>query len=374
MTDGPGISRGEPPGPGGPHDAGPRFFARLGLAITNPRWALSIAADRRHAGRSGTDLLVLMLVILAATQLRGLVGAVWLGTAVDPALGLRFAIHVLTRALSVKLGFLVVAAIIVWLASGSRRDLGRSFDLACVAALPILIVDLIASVIVQAFDLAPPDLAAILLAGVSFMWAGVLIALSLRPARQRAVTVPAPPPAIERVARNGGRAVIAAAVIGVVLQVVGIVRNTELIRPMTQGDPAPAFSLPTIAAGGEHGEPVSLPSMRGNVVVLDFWATWCNPCLKMMPSLDALARAHPELVVLAINLDDPAAARGLWDERGYQLQLLADDGQVSDRYGVTTIPHSVVIDRAGVVRAVIRGSSSELDSTVIRLLAEEIRK
>jgi thiol-disulfide isomerase/thioredoxin len=374
MIEGPGLPHGEPRGPAGPQGTDPGFFARVGLALVNPRWGLATAADRKHAGRSGTDLLLVMLVFLVATELRGLVSAVWLGAAVDPALGLRAAIHFVTRALSVQLGFLVVSAIVVWLASGPRRDLGRSFDLACVAALPMLVVGLFATVIVRSFDLGLPRPAEIALAGVSYGWSGVLIALSLRPARQRAVTVPAPPAKIGRSARTVGRLVIAVATIWIVVEVLSLSRNSELMRPMTQGDPAPAFTLPTISAHGGPGAPVSLPAFSGKVVVLDFWATWCGPCLKAMPSLDALARAHPELVVLAINLDDPAGARALWDERRYALQLLADDGQVSERYGVRTIPHSVVIDRAGVVRVVIRGSSSELESTVTRLLAEEIRK
>lgn len=122
------------------------------------------------------------------------------------------------------------------------------------------------------------------------------------------------------------------------------------------------------------GRPVDSKQLHGKVVLLDFWATWCGPCLKAMPKLDVLARTHPDVVVIAINLDDAAAARTLWDERGYLIRLLADDGQVSERYGVSTIPHSVVIDRAGVVRMVARGNTAQLDATVRALLGEQIRK
>src|SRR3569832_2064380 len=61
----------------------PGFLARLGLAIRQPRWALTVAADRRHAGRSGSDLIAAIAVGVLATQLRGLASAVWLGSAVE---------------------------------------------------------------------------------------------------------------------------------------------------------------------------------------------------------------------------------------------------------------------------------------------------
>jgi peroxiredoxin len=70
--------------------------------------------------------------------------------------------------------------------------------------------------------------------------------------------------------------------------------------------------------------------------------------------LSALA-AEGEVTVLSVNLDDPEEARALFDENGYRSTLVADDGTTSDRYGVSVIPHMVVIDRDGVVRLVARG-------------------
>src|SRR5512146_2319983 len=60
------------------------LFARFGLAIAHPRWALTVAADRDHAGRSGSDLIAAIGLLLVGTQLRGLATAAWLGSAVDP--------------------------------------------------------------------------------------------------------------------------------------------------------------------------------------------------------------------------------------------------------------------------------------------------
>jgi thiol-disulfide isomerase/thioredoxin len=133
---------------------------------------------------------------------------------------------------------------------------------------------------------------------------------------------------------------------------------------MTAGGEAPALTLPRIGPGGALGEPIALAASRGKVTVLDFWATWCGPCLSAMPRLDQLARKHPDVAVLAINLDDATAARVLFDHKGYTMTLVADDGDVSERYGVSTIPHTVIIDRRGVVREVIHGIGVDLDRLV----------
>ena len=127
----------------------------------------------------------------------------------------------------------------------------------------------------------------------------------------------------------------------------------------------------TLLDGGE----LDWDSYRGKVVLVDFWATWCGPCIRAMPKLESLSRRYAgQVEVIAVNLDDAAKARSMFDDGGYRMTLVADDGQVSTRYGVSTIPHSVVIDREGVVRMVYRGGSSKLVADVEAVIGEEIRK
>jgi thiol-disulfide isomerase/thioredoxin len=332
------------------------FVTRIGLAVVRPQWALAIAGGRRHPGRSGSDLIAMLLLVLLATQLGGLVGAVWLGGAVDFGLGMRAFIQVLTRALTVDLAFLVIGAVLLWLIAGKRRDLGRAFDLACVAALPLLLLELGATTIIRAFDLELPRIAGWALAGMSWAWAGCLIAFAARLARLAPQATPAP--AIDGVVlgRKAGWGVMAVVAIGIVINSLWIARNLDLMRPVTHGDPAPAFTLPVIAdAKGVLGPARSLADHRGKIVVIDFWATWCKPCLSALPSLEKLAR-EPDVEVLTINLDDPARAFSMFQTSGYrEMALLADDGEVSQRYGVSTIPHTVIVDRDGTVRDVHRG-------------------
>ena len=275
-------------------------------------------------------------------------------TTVAPGFGARAAMGVLTGALTVDLGLLLLGALAVFALAGGRRSLGRAFDLACVAVLPLAVIDLIATVAVRAAELAVPPAVSWLLSGLAYCWMGALIALAIRPARS-AAPVPVPPPAAVRPARRVGIGLAALAGIGVAVQLAWIAGHLELVKPMTSGGDAPAFALPRIEAGGALGDRVTLAASRGRITVLDFWATWCKPCLAAMPKLDQVARAQPDVAVIAINLDDPAAARALFDQRRYAMALVADDGDASERYGVTTIPHTVIIDGRGAVREVVRG-------------------
>jgi thiol-disulfide isomerase/thioredoxin len=349
---------------------GPRLLSRIGLAIVRPRWAFAVASDRRVAGRSGTDLIALIAIVVAATQLRGLVGAIWLGGAIEPRLGLSAVTRILTDALVVEISFLVLGALAIWLAAGPRRNLGRAFDLACVAVIPLFLVSLAATVVARALDAPFPAAAGWIATGAAWGWSGALLALAWRQARLAPPATPPPPPEILRPARRAGRAVIALAALCAALHVVWIARHLDLIRPIEGGMPAPAFALPAIGPGGEHGPAFALG--KGRVTVIDFWAMWCGPCIKAMPKLEALARQYPEVDVLAINLDDAAAARALFDQRGWtQLRLLADDSDVNQRYNVSVLPHTVVIDREGIVRHVVRGGSTSVPDLVRVALSQE---
>ena len=85
-----------------------------------------------------------------------------------------------------------------------------------------------------------------------------------------------------------------------------------------------------------------------------------------MPHLAAFAKQHPEVDVLAVSLDeDTNDAREFWDEKHYAMTLLHDDHDTSTRFGVTQIPHTVVVDRAGRVAA--SGGGLDLDAELRKL-------
>ena len=322
-----------------------------------PRAALAAAGNRAHAGRSGTDLLAAILVLIVATRLRTLVQAGWAGGVLGPRYAVQLVVQLLTDTLTIPLGILVIAAAAIWATTGPRRDLGRAFDLACVAVMPLVFVDLIAGVVLHALDLAIPMPLVWTLTAAAYAWTGVLVALAILEARW-------PTPAPARGAKAAGWALVAVAVVGLAMQAIWIARNVDELRPMTAGAAAPTLALQTIGAKGALGPKITLAP--GRVTVIDFWATWCNPCVKSMPHLAAFAKQHPDVDVLAVSMDDDTAdARAFWDENHYAMTLLHDDHDTSARYGVTQIPHTVVIDRAGHVAA--SGGGLDLEAELRKL-------
>lgn len=333
------------------------FLSRLGLAIVRPRAAFALAADRDHAGRSGSDLLALILIVLLATQLRGIVGAIWLGSAVGGGLGMQAIVRVLTDALVVDLGFLVISAVVIWAGAGPKREMGRAFDVACVAILPLVFVDLVATVIVTAIGVHVPHAVMIALSIVAYIWTAIWVVLAVLEARSTARTVEP-----NAMARRAGWGIAAVALAGLAVQGIWLVNHLENVRPMEQGQPAPTFTLPVI------GQQTTFALEPGKVTVLDFWATWCQPCLKSLPKLEALHKRHPEIDVVAINIDDAADAADVFKEEGYTMLLVQGDKQTSAQYGVDAIPHTVVIDKAGRVQRVMRGGHYDLEAIVQPLL------
>ena len=113
------------------------------------------------------------------------------------------------------------------------------------------------------------------------------------------------------------------------------------------GSEAPGFRLPSLA-GGE----VDLASQRGKVVVLNFWATWCPPCVAEMPSLERLHRSlSPEgVAVVTVSTDeDEAELRRFVAERSLTLPVLKDPGGrlAAGQYRTTGYPETFVLDRNG---------------------------
>ncbi|HEY4242608.1 MAG TPA: TlpA disulfide reductase family protein [Kofleriaceae bacterium] len=330
------------------------FLERIGLALAAPRWGLTVAVDRKHAGRAGSDLIRALVVVLVATQLSGLVVAGWLAVRISFGTGVNALVRVLANAWQVDLGFLVISSLLLFALSGPKRALGRAFDLACVAAIPVLAVDLLATGVIRALDLdEPPPMLRVIVSGIAFAWAGAILALALRPARIAPLRVPEPPELDRKRARIAGRAIAVVAVLAVAVQGLWIARNLDYMRPLIDGDPAPPIALPEI--GGSKTYTIE----PGRVVVLDFWATWCGPCLRSMPALNAIAKARPDVLVLAVNLDNAVEARKLFDREGYKSLILVEDaGSAADRYGVQAIPHTVVIDKRGFVRGTLHGGDN----------------
>jgi thiol-disulfide isomerase/thioredoxin len=127
------------------------------------------------------------------------------------------------------------------------------------------------------------------------------------------------------------------------------------------GKPAPTLALPALH-GGKAG--LDLASLRGKVVVLDFWAPWCQPCKHEMPVLDKLAKKlGPDVVVVGVLVDpDLDGARAVISRLQIGYDQVEDDKRAAARaYSVSVLPTLVVIDKQGTVRSYRTGFSPEED-------------
>jgi peroxiredoxin len=136
-----------------------------------------------------------------------------------------------------------------------------------------------------------------------------------------------------------------------------------------EGKPAPDFTLNDLS-----DKPVHLGDLKGSVVVLDFWATWCGPCREGLPHLDKINAdfAARGLKTFAVNLKEPKEkAQTFLTEQNLSLPVLLDEqGATAEKYGVSGIPHSVVIGKDGVIRRVFVGFNPETGEADLRKAVE----
>ena len=125
---------------------------------------------------------------------------------------------------------------------------------------------------------------------------------------------------------------------------------------------APDFTLKSVA-----GANVRLQEQRGQVVMVNFWATWCGPCRQEMPHLNRLYDKYRAagFVLLGVNIDDdPRAAADLAAKLGLRFPVLLDtDKKVSRAYDMSAMPATLLIDRDGRVRYIHRGYRDGVERT-----------
>ncbi len=130
-------------------------------------------------------------------------------------------------------------------------------------------------------------------------------------------------------------------------------RALDLIKPPRQ-KVADDFALPTPTS-----TTFRLSEQRGKIVMINFWATWCPPCLEEMPAMERLWRRHRDrgFVLVAISLDtDPKAVPPFLAQHKFTFAIALDRRMdVAEKYGVRVLPSSVFVDREGVLAALALG-------------------
>lgn len=121
------------------------------------------------------------------------------------------------------------------------------------------------------------------------------------------------------------------------------------------GKPAPQFKLVDT-----KGKTWDLAELKGRVVFLNFWATWCPPCREEMPSMQRLFASMPSdrfIMLAVLSNDDPAIADSLAAKIGATFPILIDPGsKTAQAYGLTGVPETFIIDKNGVLREKFMGA------------------
>ena len=139
------------------------------------------------------------------------------------------------------------------------------------------------------------------------------------------------------------------------LMLVGVIASFGIGAASAAGKgPAPNFTLKSLT-----GKNLKLSELRGNVVMINFWASWCGPCRQEMPLLNALHNKYEPLgfTVLGVNVEENSAdARGFLGNTPVDFPVLLDNkNQVSKMYDVVAMPTTVVVDRDGNMRYLHKG-------------------
>jgi peroxiredoxin len=140
-----------------------------------------------------------------------------------------------------------------------------------------------------------------------------------------------------------------------------------------EGKPAPDFTLKSLS-----GKNLKLSEMTGNVVLINFWASWCGPCREEMPLLNALHNKYEPLgfSVLGVNVEENVdAARGFLKDFPVDFPVLLDSAnQVSKQYEVIAMPTTVVVDRDGNIRYLHQGYKSGDEAKYQKMVKTLVRE
>ena len=131
-------------------------------------------------------------------------------------------------------------------------------------------------------------------------------------------------------------------------------------HPGNIGKAAPTFVM------SDGVQTVDLAKLRGKVVVLNLWATWCGPCVEELPSLLEMQHAHPDIAVVAVSTDqDDEVYRKFLRQHHVDVLTVRDaDQKVNAMYGTVMIPETYIIDRQGVMRRKFVGAQDWTDKDI----------
>jgi cytochrome c biogenesis protein CcmG, thiol:disulfide interchange protein DsbE len=159
--------------------------------------------------------------------------------------------------------------------------------------------------------------------------------------------------------------------------------GTSIDKAIRAGErpPAPEFSLPVLVAGGgvgPVGTQASLASLRGKIVVVNMWASWCGPCIEESALLESLWSRYRTrgVVLLGIQVEDFSKdGLAFYKKYGLTYPSVRDGGDVTKRaYHATGVPETFVVDRQGRLALTFRGQVTGDDATALGRIIDQLRR
>ena len=145
------------------------------------------------------------------------------------------------------------------------------------------------------------------------------------------------------------------------------------VQAASNKGPAPNFTLKSL-----NGKNLKLSEMTGNVVLINFWASWCGPCREEMPLLNSLHKKYEPLgfTVLGVNVEEKSKnARGFLKDFPVDFPILLDNkNTVSKKYKVVAMPTTVMVDRDGNVRYLHKGYKSGDEKKYRKMIKKLVRE
>lgn len=357
-----------------PAPAEPAFATRLGLLLLNPAAAFSGIVARKGGGVR--DTLTLVVFGSVAFRLPDLIRALRSFARISTSSALTQLVGVFASEVRSAVFIALGAALVVtFLAGRGRRDPSLALELGAACYVPHFVI----WAPVRLLDLDAwlgyvPGSVSRVARVLAWLWVAALVAVALRVVRRQAQATaepraepsaeptpatPMPPSSpLQWRAFYLGLALLALPGLGLLMNSMWSARHFKQLRPLGRDDQAPDFVLDRV--DGKAGQ-VRLSDLRGRVVLLDFWATWCPPCLAMMPTLHELYRDWQGRGAEFVGIDadgsasTPDEVRAFLTRHPFPYPVVIDDRNAGGVYGVSSIPHIVIVGRDGKISRVFVG-------------------